>query len=112
MSGITSLGINNPAPLAFKAMDPEHYKNFTGVYEDFSSQGDHFKKLMAQISSDLEKLKAKFASNRSESLAKIIQNKEKTMESLNQVFGNVREAYFSRGAALGERVQAYLNIAV
>lgn len=112
MSGSIITGFSNYTAPAFKAMDSSHYGEFTEFFKDCAVHEHDLKKSMGRIAKDLEQLKIKYQSNRSQSLAEIIQKKEKTLEALNQVVSNAREAYFSQGQAISDKVQAYLNIAV
>lgn len=93
-----------------ETLGPVHYKQFMEFFGKFTEFERDFKTSMSRVATELERLKERYKTSKSEKLGQIIQQKEQVLAGFNEVLNKAREAYFSRGQAISDRVQAYLNM--
>lgn len=112
MSEIGTSGFNSfSTPLS--QFDPSAYRSLVEVVEKFTVQTHSFKKKMAAMGVEIDKLQVKLDANPSnQNLKQIIAKKEQALDGLDKVLEEIREGYFSTGKAVGDQMQAFLNITV
>ncbi len=112
MSESSTSGFNNfSSPLS--QFDPSAYRSLVEVVEKFTVQSHPYKKKMAAMGVEIDKLKAKSDIRpKDQDLKQMIAKKEQALDGLDKILEEIREGYFSTGKAVGDQMQAFLNITV